>query len=138
MGSVMANVPTSTKEPIHFKSCVLYPPNPQAPMPTTRERPLGCRTVFVGGLAENISGIYFIHITFEHHSLKCYQFAEEVLKEIFERCGGIITIRMSKKNFAHVRFEREIYVDHAIQLSGKTNTTKIIQLDDNNEATNYC
>merc|ERR1712071_656092 len=98
MGSVMANVPTSTKEPIHFKSCVLYPPNPQAPMPTTRERPLGCRTVFVGGLAENIS--------------------EEVLKEIFERCGGIITIRMSKKNFAHVRSEREIYVDHAIQLSG--------------------
>lgn len=98
MGSVMANVQNPTKEPIHFKSCVLFPPNPQAPLPTTRERPLGCRTVFVGGLVENVS--------------------EEVLKEIFERCGTIITIRMSKKNFAHVRFERECSVDSAIQFSG--------------------
>ena len=56
MGSVMANVQNPTKEPIHFKSCVLFPPNPQAPLPTTRERPLGCRTVFVGGLVENVSG----------------------------------------------------------------------------------
>jgi len=56
MGSVMANVQNPTKEPIHFKSCVLFPPNPQAPLPTTRERPLGCKTVFVGGLVENISG----------------------------------------------------------------------------------
>ena len=45
-------------------------------------------------------------------------FAEEVLKEIFERCGTIITIRMSKKNFAHVRFQRECSVDSAIQFSG--------------------
>lgn len=43
---------------------------------------------------------------------------EEILKEIFERCGEIATIRMSKKNFAHVRFERECYVDNAINLSG--------------------
>ena len=56
MSGVMANVPNPTKEAIHLKLCTLYPPNPQAPLPTTRERPLGCRTVFVGGLAENISG----------------------------------------------------------------------------------
>ena len=53
----MGNVAHPTKEPIHLKSCVLYPPNPQAPLPTTRERPLGCKTVFVGGLAENITGM---------------------------------------------------------------------------------
>lgn len=52
----MGNVSHPSKEPIHLKSCVLYPPNPQAPLPTTRERPLGCKTVFVGGLAENITG----------------------------------------------------------------------------------
>ena len=40
------------------------------------------------------------------------------MREIFERCGPILTIRMSKKNFAHVRFEHECYVDNAIQLSG--------------------
>ncbi|EFX70988.1 hypothetical protein DAPPUDRAFT_112196 [Daphnia pulex] len=96
--SGMGNVSHPTKEPIHLKSCVLFPPNPQAPLPTTRERPLGCKTVFVGGLAENIT--------------------EEILREIFERCGSILTIRMSKKNFAHVRFERECFVDTAILLSG--------------------
>nr|CAH0104474.1 unnamed protein product [Daphnia galeata] len=96
--SGMGNISHPTKEPIHLKSCVLYPPNPQAPLPTTRERPLGCKTVFVGGLAENIT--------------------EEILREIFERCGSILTIRMSKKNFAHVRFERECFVDTAILLSG--------------------
>lgn len=39
----------STKEVIHCKNCTLFPPNPNAPPPTTRERPPGCRTVFVGG-----------------------------------------------------------------------------------------
>lgn len=38
-----------TKEIIHRKSCTLFPPNPNAPPPTTRERPPGCRTIFVGG-----------------------------------------------------------------------------------------
>lgn len=45
------------KEIIHCKSCTLFPPNPNVPPPTTRERPPGCRTVFVGGLPENITGI---------------------------------------------------------------------------------
>ena len=52
----MGNLSSQTKEPIHLKSCTLFPPNPQAPLPTTRERPCGCKTVFVGGLAENITG----------------------------------------------------------------------------------
>jgi len=48
--------------------------------------------------------------------------AEDTLREIFERCGSILTIRMSKKNFAHVRFERECFVDAAIQLSGNNSS----------------
>ena len=54
-----------TEEIIHFKSCTLFPPSPHAPAPTTRERPPGCRTVFVGGLPEKMT--------------------EEILHEIFER-----------------------------------------------------
>ncbi len=122
----MGNVSHPTKEPIHLKSCVLFPPNPQAPLPTTRERPLGCKTVFVGGLAENITGIILVLRLISPISplfLLIQQFlfsiiAEEILREIFERCGSILTIRMSKKNFAHVRFERECFVDTAILLSG--------------------
>jgi hypothetical protein len=38
------------KDIIHCKSCTLFPPNPSTPPPTTREKPPGCRTVFVGGL----------------------------------------------------------------------------------------
>lgn len=69
------------------------------PPPTTRERPPGCRTIFVGGLPENIT--------------------EEIIREVFQRCGQIVTVRMSKKNFCHIRFDGEAYVDNAIFLSGK-------------------
>lgn len=86
------------KEIIHCKSCTLFPPNPNAPLPTTRERPPGCRTVFVGGLPENMK--------------------EEIIMEIFERCGEITTLRLSKKNFCHIRFAYEASVDAALFLSG--------------------
>jgi hypothetical protein len=86
------------KEIIHCKSCTLFPPNPNAPPPTTRERPPGCRTVFVGGLPENMT--------------------EEIIAEVFERCGEITTLRLSKKNFCHIRFVYEASVDAAIFLSG--------------------
>ncbi|XP_014211999.1 ecto-NOX disulfide-thiol exchanger 2 isoform X2 [Copidosoma floridanum] len=87
-----------TKEIIHCKSCTLFPPNPNAPSPTTRERPPGCRTIFVGGLPEVIT--------------------ESIIQEIFERCGEITTLRLSKKNFCHIRFAVESSVDAAIYLSG--------------------
>ncbi|XP_037933202.1 ecto-NOX disulfide-thiol exchanger 2 [Teleopsis dalmanni] len=89
---------TSMKEVIKTKSCILFPPNPNAPPPTIRERPLGCRTVFVGGLPENIT--------------------EEIIREIFESCGEITTLRMSKKNFCHIRYRHESAIDRAIYLSG--------------------
>ncbi|KRT83282.1 RNA binding protein, partial [Oryctes borbonicus] len=86
------------KEIVHCKSCTLFPPNPNAPPPTTRERPPGCRTVFVGGLPENMT--------------------EDIITEVFERCGEITTLRLSKKNFCHIRFVYEASVDAAIFLSG--------------------
>ncbi|KAH8388869.1 hypothetical protein KR215_002731, partial [Drosophila sulfurigaster] len=86
------------KEVIKTKNCILFPPNPNAPPPTIRERPPGCRTVFVGGLPENIT--------------------EEVIREIFESCGEITTLRMSKKNFCHIRYRHEAAIDRAIYLSG--------------------
>lgn len=86
------------KEIIHSKSCTLFPPNPNLPPPSTRERPPGCKTVFVGGLPENSS--------------------EEIIQEVFEQCGDITAIRKSKKNFCHIRFSEEFMVDKAIYLSG--------------------
>ena len=41
------------------------------------------------------------------------------MKEMFENCGSITSIRLSKKNFAHIRFDFEESVDKAIYLSGK-------------------
>ncbi|XP_017772369.1 PREDICTED: ecto-NOX disulfide-thiol exchanger 2 [Nicrophorus vespilloides] len=94
--NLMINPPV--KEIIHCKSCTMFPPNPNAPPPTTRERPPGCRTVFVGGLPENMT--------------------EEIIMEVFERCGEVTTLRLSKKNFCHIRFVYEASVDAAIFLSG--------------------
>ncbi|XP_074185427.1 ecto-NOX disulfide-thiol exchanger 1 isoform X3 [Rhinolophus sinicus] len=86
------------KEIIHCKSCTLFPQNPNLPPPSTRERPPGCKTVFVGGLPENAT--------------------EEIIQEVFEQCGDITAIRKSKKNFCHIRFAEEFMVDKAIYLSG--------------------
>ncbi|XP_062846423.1 ecto-NOX disulfide-thiol exchanger 2 isoform X2 [Trichomycterus rosablanca] len=86
------------KEIIHCKSCTLFPPNPNLPPPATRERPPGCKTVFVGGLPENAT--------------------EQIISEVFEQCGAISAIRKSKKNFCHIRFIEEHTVDKALFLSG--------------------
>ncbi|KAM4559327.1 ecto-NOX disulfide-thiol exchanger 1 isoform 2-T2 [Odontesthes bonariensis] len=86
------------KEIIHCKNCTLFPQNPNLPPPSTRERPPGCKTVFVGGLPENAT--------------------EEIIREVFDYCGEIIAIRKSKKNFCHIRFSEEFMVDKALYLSG--------------------
>uniref|UniRef100_A0A3B4T9E3 Ecto-NOX disulfide-thiol exchanger 1 n=1 Tax=Seriola dumerili TaxID=41447 RepID=A0A3B4T9E3_SERDU len=86
------------KEIIHCKSCTLFPQNPNLPPPSTRERPPGCKTVFVGGLPENAT--------------------EEIIREVFDQCGEITAIRKSKKNFCHIRFSEEFMVDKALYLSG--------------------
>ncbi|XP_013885885.1 ecto-NOX disulfide-thiol exchanger 1 isoform X2 [Austrofundulus limnaeus] len=86
------------KEIIHCKSCTLFPQNPNLPPPSTRERPPGCKTVFVGGLPENAT--------------------EEIIREVFDPCGEITAIRKSKKNFCHIRFTEEFMIDKALYLSG--------------------
>uniref|UniRef100_A0A3Q3BC06 Ecto-NOX disulfide-thiol exchanger 1 n=1 Tax=Kryptolebias marmoratus TaxID=37003 RepID=A0A3Q3BC06_KRYMA len=86
------------KEIIHCKSCTLFPQNPNLPPPSTRERPPGCKTVFVGGLPENAT--------------------EEIIREVFDQCGEITAIRKSKKNFCHIRYSEEFMIDKALYLSG--------------------
>ncbi|XP_034739398.1 ecto-NOX disulfide-thiol exchanger 2-like isoform X2 [Etheostoma cragini] len=89
---------TVVREIIHCKSCTLFPPNTILPPPATRERPPGCKTVFVGGLPENAT--------------------EQLIVEVFGQCGDIAAIRRSKKNFCHIRFAEEFTVDKALLLSG--------------------
>jgi hypothetical protein len=48
-----------------------------------------------------------------------FHISEEIIQEIFERCGEMTTIRLSKKNFCHIRFVFESSVDAAIYLSGE-------------------
>ncbi|XP_067903701.1 ecto-NOX disulfide-thiol exchanger 2-like isoform X2 [Heterodontus francisci] len=101
LGIVPPTIPQDmlvVKEIIHCKSCTLFPPNPNLPPPAIRERPPGCKTVFVGGLPENAS--------------------EEMVTEVFGQCGEIIAIRKSKKNFCHIRFSDEYMIDKALFLSG--------------------
>lgn len=64
----------------------------------TRERPPGCKTVFIGGLPETVT--------------------EETLQEMFANCGTICSLRLSKKNFAHIRFTSMESVDKALFFSG--------------------
>lgn len=73
------------------------------PPPATRERPPGCKTVFVGGLPENAT--------------------EQLIMEVFGQCGDITAIRKSKKNFCHIRFAEEVTVDKALFLSGEQSYT---------------
>jgi hypothetical protein len=86
------------KKEILFKYCKLLPPALGTPQPPRRARPPGCRTIFVGGLPEKIR--------------------ESTVRDIFEPYGRIHTLRLSKKDFCHIRFDRENSVDAAMQLSG--------------------
>ncbi|XP_077584202.1 ecto-NOX disulfide-thiol exchanger 1-like isoform X3 [Stigmatopora nigra] len=90
--------PPPLRDIIRHDGCALFPRNPRTPSPPTRPRPPGCKTVFVGGLPENAG--------------------EEVVRQVFGSCGHIVALRMSKKNFCHVRFGEEFMVDRALLLSG--------------------
>ena len=49
-----------------------------------------------------------------------FAFSEEILSEVFSQVGGgpIATIRLSKKNFCHIRFTSESSVENSIRVSG--------------------
>ena len=113
LATISGSVTTNTNnDVIPFKSCCVYPPKAYVPKATTRNRPLGCKTIFVGGLPDNIT--------------------EEIIEEVFEAiCGKICAIRMSKKNFCHIRFDTEKSVDAAIGLSGHR-----IKINDSEETAN--
>lgn len=95
----LGNMVPGQKGIIEYKECTLIPPSPNAPPPVTRERPPGCKTVYIGGIPENCT--------------------EEIIRDVFGRCGEMQTIRLSKKNFCHIRFVYESSVDSAIFLSGE-------------------
>ncbi|KAJ8713419.1 hypothetical protein PYW07_013789 [Mythimna separata] len=86
------------KKEIVFKHAKLIPPDSGTPQPPRRSKPPGCRTIFVGGLPDKIR--------------------ESIVREIFETYGRIHTLRLSKKNFCHIRFDREECVDQAMMISG--------------------
>lgn len=86
------------RKEIVLKHCKLNPPELGTPHPPRRARPPGCRTIFVGGLPDKIR--------------------ESVVRDIFENYGRIHTLRLSKKNFCHIRFDKESCVDAAMAISG--------------------
>lgn len=96
MGGDMPNA--QAKKEILFKHAKLIPPESGTPHPPRRSKPPGCRTIFVGGLPDKIR--------------------ESIVREIFESYGRIHTLRLSKKNFCHIRFDREECVDQAMMISG--------------------
>ncbi|XP_048588235.1 FK506-binding protein 5 isoform X2 [Nematostella vectensis] len=85
-------------------NCSLEPPPPDMPMQKQKEKPEGCRTVFIGGLPESIN--------------------EHIINEIFYVCGEITSIRISKgkgenaRKFCHLRFGAKESVDTAVLFSG--------------------
>ncbi|KAJ2944302.1 hypothetical protein O0L34_g18288 [Tuta absoluta] len=97
-GNMGGDMAVMDKKEIVLKHCKLTPPEPGSADPPRRAKPPGCRTIFVGGLPDNIR--------------------ESVVREVFENYGRIHILRLSTKNFCHIRFDREASVDAAMSISG--------------------
>lgn len=68
------------KEILHFNGFILVPPPPHAPPRSTREKPPGCKTVFIGGLPETVT--------------------EDMIHELMQTCGSeYVTIASSFLRF---------------------------------------
>ncbi|XP_041482729.1 ecto-NOX disulfide-thiol exchanger 2-like [Lytechinus variegatus] len=97
MGDLSGNGPR--KPVLHFADFTLFPPTVHQGPPPVGERPLGCKTIFVGGQPENMT--------------------VDMLLELFTKHGGeVINIRQGKRNFCHVRFKEEMSIDKAMFVSG--------------------
>lgn len=101
MNTDMATV-HEKKEIVH-EHCKLTPPNAGTPLPPRRRKPPGCKTIFVGAA-------FFTSLP--------DKIRETIIREIFEPYGRIYTLRISKKNFCHIRFDREECVDAAMSVHG--------------------
>ena len=79
---------------------LLIPPLSHLPKPTLRDKPPGCKTIFIGGIPDHTEEIH--------------------MKDIFMDYGNILSIRLSKsgKKFCHIRFDSEEAVDRAVEISG--------------------
>nr|XP_026490392.1 ecto-NOX disulfide-thiol exchanger 2-like [Vanessa tameamea] len=77
---------------------VLLPPIPGVSLRQRRDKPKGCRTIFVGGLPSNVT--------------------HDMLNEIFQRFGIIQDIKSSKTGVYYIRFERQESVEPSFFLSG--------------------
>ena len=76
-----------------------------------RERPLGCRTIFIGGLPELATQ----EVTIKYWNT--YQASPlQVVEEIFGKCGEIQTLRMSKKSFCHIRYAQVNSISSCVTL----------------------
>ncbi|XP_075982081.1 ecto-NOX disulfide-thiol exchanger 1-like [Anticarsia gemmatalis] len=84
-------------QPIYFSTGVILPALPGSSTPPRRERPPGCRTIFVGGVPQGIT--------------------EEVVMDIFQRFGPIDEIKLHN-GVCHVRFEKQESVEPAFSVSG--------------------
>ena len=94
-----------TKEIIHCKSCTLFPPNPNAPPPTTRERPPGCRTIFVGGIS-NIYRDVMKYIHSKKHVNRDSHIASSPISQssFFEEVRCLILASSQKKLRGYIEF----------------------------------
>ncbi|CAH0746693.1 unnamed protein product [Diatraea saccharalis] len=85
-------------QPVVFSTGVLLPPIPGISLPNRREKPLGCRSIFVGGLPNGIS--------------------ENNITEIFQRFGLINNVKLHRQGVCHVRFNNHQSVEQSFLLSG--------------------
>ncbi|XP_038218829.1 ecto-NOX disulfide-thiol exchanger 2-like isoform X2 [Zerene cesonia] len=85
-------------QPIYINNAVLLPPIPGVTIPQRREKPKGCRTIFVGGLQQGVT--------------------PDTVSEIFQRFGGIEDVKAPRRGVFYVRFERPESVEQSFFLSG--------------------
>ncbi|OWR43446.1 ecto-NOX disulfide-thiol exchanger 1 like protein [Danaus plexippus plexippus] len=83
---------------IYLNNGVMLPPIPGTVTPERRERPKGCRTIFVGGLPLNVTN--------------------DTLMEMFQKFGSIEDIKSPKSGVYYIRFERPESVAPSFFLTG--------------------
>ncbi|CAG9824929.1 unnamed protein product [Phaedon cochleariae] len=82
---------------IDCSSCIVHPPCNFSSATPGQKKPLGCKTIYVGGMPKNST--------------------EMIIKDIFKRFGNITDVRMNT-TYWNVSFENENSVDAALAFSG--------------------
>ncbi|XP_072945305.1 ecto-NOX disulfide-thiol exchanger 2-like [Epargyreus clarus] len=85
-------------QPIYISSGVILPPLPGVETPTRRDKPNGCRSIFVGGLPRGVTS--------------------DILNEIFQRCGPIDDIKSPKNGAFYIRFQKPESVEQSFYFTG--------------------